>query len=120
MLSRAAPAVTRAIRSPSYRDEAAVDIARASLLVQLFGFKPGRSLGNSALTIGNLQDQLARATDLTYLRWRSPTIELDAIEDLAWRQLLQTVSTSSIGEFTKQVLRALHGEPQAAQPLTTG
>ena len=105
---------------PVYRDEAAADIARASLLVQLFGLNPGRSLGNSALTIGNLQDQLARASDLTYLRWRSPTIELDAIDDPAWRQLLQTVSTSSIGEFTKQVLRALHGEPQAAQAFITG
>jgi hypothetical protein len=95
----------------AYRDAVGADMARARLLVQLFGVTPGRPLAGTAQNIASFQDQLARARDPHLLRWRSSEIDLDTITDPAWRELLRSASASSLEDLKQRVLRALRNEP---------
>lgn len=102
----------------SYRQAMASDLAKADLLVQLFGHEPGEKPAWADLRFVQLQAQAARAEaqcrDLPLLAWRTPDIRLEEIADPAYEALLTGAIACGFEEFRQQVLRQL--APPAAPP----
>jgi hypothetical protein len=95
----------------SYRQAVDGDLARADLLVQLFGPDPGEKPAWADLHFVQLQAEAARAEaqrrNLPLLTWRTPDIRLEEIADPAYKMLLIGATACGFEEFRQQVLRQL-------------
>jgi len=105
----------------AFRHAVEADLGEARLFVQLLGAVPGPVLGSSATTIDAVQSALARLeldlrADATFIRWRSPDVDVDKVADEARQQLLRGAVASGFEPFRQQVLDALD-PPRKPAPL---
>jgi hypothetical protein len=89
------------------------DLSQATVFVQLLGPIPGKRPRDIPDGYGWLQFEGARRRKLRILQWRSPDLDVDAIEWARHRELLEldTVQATSIESFKKAIMAALEPPP---------
>lgn len=94
------------------------DLVRSRLFVQLLGPMPGKRPRDIPEGHGWLQLEGARRRGLPILQWRSPELDVAAIEWPRHRELLEldTVQASSLESFKRAILAALAPPPPAPEP----
>jgi hypothetical protein len=98
------------------------DLSHAKLFVQLLGPIAGKRPRDIPDGYGWLQLEGARRRSLPILQWRSPELDLEAIEWPRHRELLEleTVQATSLESFKKAILGALEPPPQPTEPRRAG
>jgi hypothetical protein len=98
------------------------DLSRAKLFVQLLGPFAGKRPRDIPDGYGWLQFDGARQCGLPILQWRSPELDLEAIEWPRHRELLEleTVQATSLESFKKAILTALEPPPLPVETRHTG
>ena len=94
------------------------DLDRATLFVQLLGSVPGKRPRDIPDGYNWLQLDGARRRGLPILQWRSPELDLEAVEWPRHRELLEldTVQATSLESFKKSILAALEPPPRSEPP----
>ena len=93
------------------------DLNDAKVFVQLLGPIAGKRPRDIPDGYGWLQLEGARQRGMPILQWRSPELDLEAIEWLRHRELLEleTVQATSLESFKKAILAALAPPPRPAE-----
>jgi hypothetical protein len=94
------------------------DLARSQLFVQLLGPIPGKRPPDVPDGYGWLQIERARRRGVPILQWRSPELDLAAIEWPRHREILElaTVQATSLESFKRAITDALMPAPAAPEP----
>jgi len=97
----------------AFRQAVERDLGRSHLFVQLLSTVPGKRPPGLARGYASLQHELAAAHGKQILQWRSPGLDVAAVEDADQRRLLElvTVCSESLEDFKREVRR------QATEPL---
>lgn len=95
------------------REAVQTDIREAILLVQLFGEDPGMPLEGGQGTITTIQASIAQLqcqckSQLRYMRWRRPEIQLEKIQDVTYQELLRGTMACGFEQFRQSVLDAVN------------
>jgi hypothetical protein len=98
------------------------DLAKSRLFVQLLGPAPGKMPPDVPEGYGWLQLDCARRHRLRVLQWRSKELDLDGVQSLRHRELLEleTVEASSLETFKSAVAAALAPPSPAGPSRWTG
>jgi len=94
-------------REPArYREAARADLAQSRLFVQLLSEHAGKKSPDLPAGYIGLQHELAVAQGLAILQWRSPTLDVQAVDDLSHRALLEGATVLRVGfeEFKQSVI----------------
>jgi hypothetical protein len=94
------------------------DLARSRLFVQLLGAIAGKRPPDLPDGYGWLQIERARRRGVPILQWRSPELDLAAIEWSRHREILElaTVQMTSLESFKHAITHALMPPPPASEP----
>jgi hypothetical protein len=99
----------------AFRVSAERDLAKSDLFVQLISGTAGKKPVDLPQGYPKFQMELALAADKPILQWRSPTLDLEAVEDNEHRALLggKTVRAEGLEDFKLEILKCLteHTKP---------
>ncbi len=89
------------------------DVARSDLFVQLLSSLPGKRPPGLPEGYLRLQFECAKAAGKPVLQWRSPALDIAAIEDPDQRAFLEaeTVRAEGVEDFKSEIKRAVFAKP---------
>jgi hypothetical protein len=101
----------------AFRQAVTDGLAEADLFVQLLSALPGKRPPDLPEGYAKCQMQLALSLGKPVLQWRSPALDVAAVQDAAQRMLLDaaTVRAEGIEDFKREIRRRLD-EPQKKPP----
>jgi TIR domain len=105
------------LHADTFRQTVTEGLAEADLFVQLLSAIPGKRPPDLPEGYAKCQMQLALSLGKPVLQWRSPALDMAAIQDDAQRVLLDaaTVRAEGIEDFKREIRRRLH--ERRNQPL---
>jgi len=111
---RVVPAIWYSQEPTAFRQAAERDLAQAQLFVQLLSGTAGKKPIDVPQGYPRFQLDLAIAAGKPILQWRSPSLDVAAVEDDEHRALLEavTVRAESIEDFKRELRRRLFEQPQ--------
>ena len=103
----------------AFRECAERDLANSDLFVQLISGTAGKKPVDLPQGYPKFQMELALAADKPILQWRSPTLDIEAVEDIEHRALLggTTVRAEGLEDFKLEILKRLteHAKPASTK-----
>jgi TIR domain len=98
----------------AFRQAAERDLAHSELFVQLLSGTPGKKPVDLPQGYPKYQLELATVAGKPILQWRSPTLDVAAVEDEAHRAVLEaaTVQAEGLEDFKQEIRRRLFERPQ--------
>jgi len=108
------PATQYSLDPNQYRAAARADLPKSKLFVQLLSAAAGKKPPDLPGGYLELETQLAREAKVPILQWRSPYLDIDAVEDPGQRALLAmpTVQAEELEEFKREIVRRIEQQPK--------